>query len=153
VARGACRNHHEEISVTETSVEAVVLPPEEMSQFFREAAGGVTAIADELQRIGALFRSADPRPANEALTGLPVELRQFIVLVNVLDTQLRIPAAEITVDDLAPADQLARLGAWLESLVDAQINDDPLTIADILEYDLEPFLRRWQEILSARIAA
>jgi hypothetical protein len=42
-----------------------------------------------------------------------------------------------------------RLGDWLQSLVEAQANGDLLTIADILEYDFEPFLREWQRILAA----
>ena len=127
--------------------------PQVLRQFFAEAAIAVGALADEATRTSSLFRRFDLNAANEALAVFPAELRNFIVMVQVVSGQLGVADAELRVDELTPAQQITRLGTWLESLVDAQKNQDALTIADILEYDLEPFLSSWRKLLAERMAA
>ena len=136
--------------MTEPTVEVVTLDPGDLAQFFQEAATGVCGIGDAVARTAALFRANDVKRAHDALAILPIELRQFIVLVTVVDSQIAAAPGAWAIDDLTPSEQVTRLGHWIESLVDAQANDDPLTIADILEYDLEPFLRAWQALLALR---
>ena len=135
---------------TETSTAPSSTPPEPalVSQFLAEAGTAVAALADETGRIAGLFRRHDLKPANESLAVLPAELRNFIVAVSVVEGQLGIDPASLTIDDLTPSDQIVRLSAWLESLIDAQANEDGLTIADILEFDLEPFLQAWAALLA-----
>jgi hypothetical protein len=40
----------------------------------------------------------------------------------------------------------------LDAMVTAQASEDWLTVADVLEYDLEPAIRRWTELLT-RVAS
>jgi len=59
-------------------------------------------------------------------------------------------AAQVTPPLVAalPTEQdVETLGSWLESLVEAQAGQDWLTVADVLEFDLEPTLRAWMEQL------
>ena len=119
-----------------------------VSQFLAEAGSAVGALADEAGQVANLFRRHDLKPANERLAVLPAELRNFIVAVSIVESQLGIDPATLVIDDLTPSDQILRLSAWLESLIEAQANADALTIADVLEYDLEPFLRAWQALLT-----
>ena len=123
--------------------------PAVVTQFLDEAATAVGTLAREAAAVAGLFRSFDLKSGNERLAVLPAELRNFIVMVNVVDRQLGIDPGQLTVDGIAPEEQLTRLGGWLESLVEAQRNADALTVADILEYDLEPFLSAWSAILAA----
>jgi hypothetical protein len=134
--------------VAEPAVEVVTLTPEALAQFFHEASTGVEGIADAVARAAGLFRANASKPANDALAALPGELREFIVLITVIDGQIAAAPRAWAVDDLTPPEQVTRLGHWLESLIEAQTNDDPLTVADILEYDLEPLLRSWQALLT-----
>ena len=136
--------------MSDPAVEVVTLTPEELAQFFQEAAAGVGGIADATGRTAGMFRANNLQPAHDALAALPAELREFIVLVTVVDGQIAAAPGTWTVDDLSPSEQVTRLGHWIESLVEAQANDDALTIADILEYDLEPYLRSWQTLLAQR---
>jgi hypothetical protein len=127
-----------------------LLPPEVVSQFCGEAATAVGELAGAATAAADAYRRNDLKAAGEMLSALPGELRNFIVMIGITEQQLGFERSEVTIDDLSPADQISRLGDWLESLVGAQANNDPLTIADILEYDLEPFLRAWQGLLAAR---
>jgi len=43
---------------------------------------------------------------------------------------------------------MEELGAALDAIVMAQESEDWLTVADVLEYDLEPAIRRWVELLT-----
>jgi hypothetical protein len=64
--------------------------------------------------------------------------------VTTLRGPLGIAVERLTIDGVPPDEQMERLGAWLESLVSAQSSQDWLTVADVLEYDIEPILRAWR---------
>ena len=138
--------------MTQTGTEPSVAPlsAETVAQFFEEAATAVGELADAAAGAAVLFRRGDATAANDALTALPAELRNFIIMVTVVENQLGIAGAELTLDGLLPTEQIVRLGEWLQSLVEAQTSGDLLTIGDILEYDLAPFLSAWSSILSAQ---
>ena len=129
------------------------LPAELLVQFYAEAAAAVSHLGAGARDTADRFRNGDRKRANDGLSALPAELRNFIVLVNVVDGQLGLEPCELRVDDLSPAQQLTRLSRWFESIVEAQKNGDALTIADILEYDLEPYLGAWSAILTKQGAA
>ena len=118
-----------------------------IAQFLREAAAAVDVLAGEVARAAGLFRRFEVKEGNDVLAAVPGELRNFIVMMTIVDGQLGLDGATLVLDGLVPAEQVTRLGQWLQSLVEAQTNGDALTIADILEYDLEPFLRAWQGLL------
>lgn len=44
-------------------------------------------------------------------------------------------------------DHIGTLVTVLETLISAQASEDWVTVADILEYDVEPAIRRWAAVL------
>ena len=44
-------------------------------------------------------------------------------------------------------EQIGTLAGVLDTLISAQASEDWVTVADILEYDLEPAIRRWAALL------
>ena len=115
-----------------------------LRQSLAEAAEGIGQIADDVARVSALFRGNDLTAANQGLARLSGDLHTFAALVTTLRGPLGIAVERLTIDGVSPDEQIERLGAWLESLIAAQSSEDWLTVADILEYDIEPILRAWR---------
>ena len=76
------------------------------------------------------------------------ELRGLTTLVATLGV-LQIDLGAFTTAGVSAADQLERFGAALDAVVTAQESEDWLTVADVLEYDLEPAIRRWIDLFTA----
>jgi hypothetical protein len=116
-------------------------------EFFAEAAAALALLGDKVPRLAELFRRHDLKPANEGLSVLASELGDLVAMIGVMQGPLAVDPARLVIDGVPPAEQIARLGSWLESLVAAQTSEDWLTIADILEYDLEPLVLGWKGVL------
>ena len=116
-----------------------------LRQSLGDFAEGIGQTADEVARVCELFRRHEVSAANEGLARLTGDLHTFAALVTTLrDPSVGIPVERLTIDGVSPEQQIERLGAWLESLIGAQSSQDWLTVADILEYDIEPVLRAWR---------
>ena len=120
---------------------------QEHAEFFTEAGTAVALMADKVVRLAEMFRADDVKAANEGLTVLASELADLVAMIGIMQGPLAVDPARLVIDGLSPEDQIARLGTWLESLVSAQANQDWLTIADILEYEIEPLVRQWRDVL------
>ena len=116
-------------------------------EFFTEAGTAVALMADKVVRLAEMFRADEIKPANEGLTVLSSELADLVAMIGIMQGPLAVNPARLVIDGLTPEEQIARLGTWLESLVSAQSNQDWLTIADILEYEVEPMVRQWRDVL------
>jgi len=117
-----------------------------IEQCLGDGAQGVDQMIADVKGLTTQFREHDTGAGNYGLAQLAHNLKALIVLVQTL----RGPIAEIDPPLLAalPTEQdIETLGSWLESLVEAQAGQDWLTVADVLEYDLEPTLRAWMEQL------
>ncbi len=136
----------ERIDVATTTPEAL------LTDCLRESAGSVNHLRAESMRTAGLFRLPDVAPASERLAWIASELGQLMVLVRTLQGPLGIVTADPDGDSGAEVRELARFGALLESLLDAQRTGDHYAIADILEYDLTPFLQAWQTRFEALAA-
>ncbi len=108
-----------------------------------ESASAVGQLVDETTSIATAFRSRDVGAARDKLAWLAHELGQLMVLVRTLDDQLGLAASQLDAETPA-SDALSHFGTLLETLVQAQRSGDHFQVADILEYDLSPHLRRWQ---------
>ena len=127
----------------ETSVPAALL-----RECLLEASGSLETLAVEAIELGALYRRHDVSPAHDRLKTLAGELGGLIGLVGMLAGPLQIDLAAIATDGMNGAEQLETLGATVDALVSAQDQADWLTVADILEYDLEPSICRWGTLLT-----
>jgi hypothetical protein len=124
-----------------------------VSEFYVEASQAMVKMADEAARLADCFRGRGLQQGHDGLVALTTELRQFPVLVSVLVGPLGIDPQRLRVGELGVEQQLDRFGGWIESLIRAHEQSDWLTVADVLELDLEPLLRAWASTLKECLAA
>jgi hypothetical protein len=99
-------------------------------------------------RLSAQYRGHDLATSHEGLTALATELRGLMALVGMLGGPLGVDLGAFVSDGVSAAEQLEQFGAALDAIVTAQHSEDWLTVADVLEYDLEPAIQRWGQLLS-----
>ena len=105
-----------------------------------DATDGMKQLTDDVTTLAEVFRQHDIGRANYLLAQLAQNMQALIVLVQ----ELRGPVTEVGSAVNLPSDQEAeKLVAMLETLITAQSTQDWLTVADVLEYDMEPELRVW----------
>ena len=107
----------------------------------QDAAGSVTPLA-------AAYRSGDLTRGHDGLMQLSGDLGALTTLVGMLDGPIGIDVMTLSGGTGSPADQMEDLWQTLDALVAAQASQDWNTVADILEYDVEPAVRRWVDVLS-----
>lgn len=104
--------------------------------------------ADTAARLGTLYRRQDVSPGHEGLTMLACELRDLTSLVAMLSGPLEIDLSTLVANGVTAAEQMQEFGTAIDALVTAQESEDWLTVADVLDYDLQPAIRRWIELLT-----
>ncbi len=117
------------------------------NQFLSEAADALDAMAGKAATTALSYRRTALTDANASLVELLAELRQFPALVDALRGTLTIDGALLTQGGMPLDEQVTRLNEWLEQLIQAHTRRDWLTLADVLELDLEPLLRNWGPLL------
>jgi hypothetical protein len=119
-----------------------------LRQCLQETIGPLTHAAEATTALSIRYRSFDLAGCHQGLIQLATELRGLTTLVATLGV-LQIDLGSFTPEGISAADQLERFGAALDSVVTAQESEDWLTVADVLEYDLEPEIRRWIDLFTA----
>lgn len=116
-----------------------------VSQCVADANEGVEALRSAATAVGAAFRRHDLAVAHDGL-------RQVAGGLSTLIAVLQAVALAGRVDIHGGASQavtlLNELSSNVEAVIAAQRNQDWLTVADVLEYDIEPVLKRWQGLFS-----
>ena len=113
-----------------------------------EAIGPLEALADTVRTLAEIYRGHDVTRGHQGLTQLASDLRNLATLVAMLGGPIGIDLTAAGGDGQTADQQIDALGAALDALVSAQVAEDWLTVADILEYDLEPLIRRWATVLA-----
>ena len=120
-----------------------------LRQGLSEAAGALETLCAAACRIGVDFRGHDVKAANKELVSLAQSLGTLVTLIGVVGQALDIDFSEFTVSDSSAKDLFEETGSQIGSLVQAQQDQDWITVADTLEYDVSPTLGRWRELLNA----
>lgn len=123
---------------------ATATPGDLLRECLLEAAGTVAALREEATHISEQFRSARRGDAHDRLGHLAAELGQLVVLVQTLQGPLGLDLTRLDDESAASDADMARFASQVDALVSAQGSADYYTVADVLEYDLLPFLRAWQ---------
>lgn len=106
--------------------------------------------ADRAAALSVIYRGHDVSAGHEGLTTLASELHDLTSLAALLSGPLQIDLnAFSTSDSDGEPPHVEALGTSLAALVAGQETADWLTVADVLEYDLEPAIRRWVVLLNA----
>jgi len=135
-------------------VEIVTATPDELVRScLRDAAASVRALTGETARAADLFRTQQRvSTAHERLAVVASELAQLMALVQTLQGPLGLSLAPTPAEAAAQRHDLETFTGLLEGLLEAQRAGDHYAVADILEYDLAPFLHRWQARFDALAA-
>lgn len=114
-----------------------------------EVASGVGAMRTAVLRLADLFRGADVATASAGLRHVADDMQTLMTLVNTLSGPLGVDLASMRTGDRSIADEMQALERDLHAIVQAQVDQDWLTVADALEYDLEPSLSAWEAIFTS----
>lgn len=95
------------------------------------------------------FRGADLAGANQRLAGLGDGIRSLMSILSTGAVALGVSLDRMDWNGRAVSAQLNELVSQLEAIVEAQQTDDWLTVADILEYDIQPALSTWGPVFDA----
>ncbi len=124
------------------------LPTAFLRECLLEAIPPLQETAQSAKRLSAVFRGHDVTPGHDGLKGLAAELGATAVLADMLAGPLAIDLTAVSVEGVTAAQHLQQLGSTVDALVSAQEAQDWVTVADVLEYDLEPSIRRWAALLT-----
>jgi hypothetical protein len=114
------------------------------------ALAGLDALATGALQVAEAFRLHDLPRAHRGLgefVGTFGELTQLTALLSVADAQAGTPLPSVTPE----AEYLAQMGTSLESLIACDLNEDWLSVADILEYEIAGVLPRWATLLKQQL--
>jgi hypothetical protein len=104
--------------------------------------------AQRAKALAGIYRGHDLTLAHEGLRDLAAELGAAMVLADVLAGPVGIDLTTVAVEGVTATQHLHQIEATMDSLVAAQESEDWLTVADVLEYDMEPAIRRWAALLT-----
>ena len=104
--------------------------------------------AQTAKRLSEIYRGHDVRPGHDGLKALAADLGATAVLADMLAGPLAIDLTAISVEGVTASQHLQQLGTTIDALVSAQEAHDWITVADLLEYELEPSIRRWAALLT-----
>lgn len=126
-----------ELAVIECEAES---PAALLAESLREASRGLDELRQHALSVGRRFRGRDIEAAQRGLLELVQGLQVLTSLVATIGAVLGTDVATLTVGDTTAGRVLDGLGSHLETLIGAQQNQDWLTVADIVEFDIEPAL-------------
>jgi hypothetical protein len=112
-----------------------------------DAEADVADIAGRALELASQYRQQDVAAGHRGLVSLADDLWGFLALLQAMMTSPGFEPQWLMVDGATAQEQIATLGDHLEAVVVGQAASDWLTVSDILEYDIEPALRRWQQKL------
>jgi hypothetical protein len=134
--------------ITELHVQTAA-PSVFLQQCLLETIPSLRRSAEQARQTGILFRGDDLSAAQRGLTAVASELRDLTGLMATLNGPLGIDLNEVMVEGVSGAAAVVEMERMLGELVAAQEFGDWLTVADLLEYDLEPAMTRFAELLAA----
>jgi hypothetical protein len=124
-------------------------PASLMDRCLAEAIAAIPPLCRAATDIGEQYRGHDLHQANEGLSGLAEGLSSLVAIVSAAGLAFQVDLREMRSGDQAAAAVVTELGGFLEGLVGAQEGGDWITVADVLQYDVEPTLKRLAPFLES----
>jgi len=161
----------EETVVVAVEVDGETLPPDELAALEARGLDGIGRVAIERRPTRAVARSVLRQGADYSLqiaAAIDQTVAQFRggradraneLLADVTDSLTVLTGITSSVSVALPqaAESLAEvqndLFPWLSALVDAQTAQDPLGIADLLEYEIHDRIQTWGQVMGAQAEA
>jgi hypothetical protein len=146
-----------QVNRTLGDIAAIEVQTASQSHLVNEAlAQGVTAagtLAAAAIEIGTMFRANQVTTANQRLSELCQGTSSMIGLSNTAATALGLQLDALEWNGQTGSVQISALVQLLESIIQAQQAHDWLTVADFLEYDLNPALIAWLPVFETLSSA
>jgi len=141
-------------SLTEWAVVEVdvATPASLVNESLQEALDGLTSLRQYAVTVADRFRGTDIGLANRGLSELSQGLQTLVGLIEALSGAIGIGVNTFEWEGRPTAGLLAQLAEPLTPLADAQRASDWVTVADILEFDLEPALAQCEPFFRALAA-
>jgi hypothetical protein len=138
------------VAVIEVDAET---PATLLAEAIGEASSGLEQLCRHALAVGRQFRGHDLAPAQQGLFELVQGLQVLTSLIATVSAVLQTDMNSLMWEGKPISSLLDGLGRHLESLIDAQQREDWLTVADIVEFDIEPALRSCRPLLNALSAS
>ena len=122
-------------------------PTDLIARSLDEAAGAIDGLADAALRVGAAFRGYDIDAANQGLSQLAEGLRMLVMIVSTVAQARQLDVNDIACPGGKVGQFITELTEHIEAVITAQAAADWITVADVVEYDIEPTVRRWRTLL------
>jgi hypothetical protein len=136
----------DEVSVIELET---ATPARLLDDALMQAALAAGVFAAAAGQIAWAFRRGDLGAAHPRLTELGEGIRGLTWVVGTAAATRGVSLDQAASNGSAISTQLAELTGQLGSIVEAQQAEDFLTVADLLEYELQPALYSWQVLFEA----
>lgn len=113
-----------------------------MDRCLAEALASLDPLAVAAAGVGEQFRGHDIAAASEGLVQLIDGLMSLVGILGAAGATLGVDFQRLQCGDGPAAARLVELATFLETLVSAQETQDWITVADVLQYDVEPAIRQ-----------
>jgi hypothetical protein len=127
----------------------VATPASLVSESLQEALDGLRSLRQYAVAVGHRFRGTDMALANRGLGELSQGLQTLVGLIDALGSAIGVRLDALEWEGRSTSALLDDLGETLGNLGAAQAAEDWVTVADILEFDLEPALAQCEPFFRA----
>jgi len=134
--------------VATIEVEAVA-PADLVAESVSEAREGLNGLRQHTLDVARRFRGTRVVNANEGLATLTQGLGTLVALLEALGGAIGISLGALSVKDRPIVSLIDDLAQPLVAIGEAQAQEDWVTVADVLEFDLEPALGRCEPLFDA----
>jgi hypothetical protein len=124
-------------------------PASLVAESLDDALAGLEGLRTHAADVARRFRGNRLAQANAGLAELTQGLGTLVTLVEAVSGAMGIPIDTVVLDGRPAFAVIEDLGQPLTELTDAQQQQDWVTVADILEFDLEPAISRVAPLFSA----
>ena len=106
----------------------------------------ISKLIPQMEESSELLRIEDELEANQHFAICIEDLRLLINLIESTGSVLHIDFNEITFSNL-PKNRMERFSSHIKEIVISQENNDWIMLADLIEYELIPMLKEWEQIV------
>ncbi len=133
--------------INELHISSINDPAQEAIELLRHMGSYLKSFSEGAEAVAARFRSGDPGKANEVLTQAIDGIKAFIELLNSVQLLTR---SDLTHLKSAGESYASKEEALLETttkMITDQKNQDWISVADTLEYEMGPLMKDWSAII------
>ena len=131
------------------TLEIDTMSAEEMARhFFNNGGKHLDLLIRGAEKISELFRIADETEANEHYVEYLENLRLFVQMVAESKEALHLNLSAIPFQKATVEDEVQKLSNMMDQMLKVQENEDWVMLADLLEYELIPLLKGWDQVFA-----